>query len=58
MQEYIGNGQLSKVRALCFCVNKEHARYMNAKFTLAGLHTDVLTSDDDHHHRTLVKKQL
>lgn len=58
MQEYIGNGQLSKVRALCFCVNKEHARYMNAKFTLAGLHTDVLTSDDDHHHRTLAKKQL
>lgn len=58
MQEYIGNSQLSKVRALCFCVNKEHARYMNAKFTLAGLHTDVLTSDDDHHHRTLVKKQL
>jgi len=58
MQEYIGNGQLSKVRALCFCVNKEHARYMNAKFTLAGLHTDVLTSDDDHHRRTLVKKQL
>lgn len=31
---------------------------MNAKFTLAGLHTDVLTSDDNNHHRALVKKQL
>lgn len=31
---------------------------MNAKFTLAGLKTDVLTSDDSAHHRNLVKKQL
>lgn len=58
MQEYIGNGRLQKVRALCFCVDKEHARFMNAKFTLAGLKTDVLTSDDNDHHRKLVKRQL
>ena len=58
MQEYIGNSHLHKVRALCFCVDKEHAKFMNAKFTLAGLKTDVLTSDDNDHHRKLVKRQL
>lgn len=58
MQEYIGNSRLHKVRALCFCVDKNHARFMNAKFTLAGLKTAMLTSDDDNRHRKLVKKQL
>lgn len=58
MQEYIGNSRLHKVRALCFCVDKEHAKFMNAKFTLAGLKTAVLTSDDNDHHRRLVKRQL
>lgn len=58
MQEYIGNNQLHKVRALCFCVDKNHAKFMNAKFTLAGLKTDVLTSDDDARHRNIVKKRL
>lgn len=58
MQEYIGSTRLHKVRALCFCVDKEHVKFMNAKFTLAGLKTDVLTSDDSAHHRNLVKKQL
>ncbi len=58
MQEYIGNNQLHKVRALCFCVDKNHAKFMNAKFTLAGLKTDMLTSDDDDRHRNIVKKRL
>lgn len=58
MQEYIGNSHLHKVRALCFCVDKEHAKFMNAKFMLAGLKTEVLTSDDNDHHRKLVKRQL
>ena len=58
MQEYIGVSQLHKVRALCFCVDKNHARFMNAKFTLAGLKTAMLTSDDNDHHRRIVKKQL
>lgn len=58
MQEYIGNSRLHKVRALCFCVDKEHAKFMNAKFTLAGLRSDVLTSDNDNHHRRRVQKQL
>lgn len=58
MQEYIGNNNLHKVRALCFCVDKEHARFMNAKFTLAGLKTAVLTSDDDNHYRRTIKQQF
>lgn len=58
MQEYIGNSRLHKVRALCFCVDKEHAKFMNAKFTLAGLQTDVLTSDDNNQHRRIVKQRL
>ena len=58
MQEYIGNSRLHKVRALCFCVDKEHAKFMNAKFTLAGLKTDVLTSDDNNQHRRIVKQRL
>ncbi len=58
MQEYIGSSRLHKVRALCFCVDKRHAEFMNAKFTLAGLKTDVLTSDDDNKHRSKVKRRL
>lgn len=58
MQEYIGGSRLNKVKALCFCVSKEHAAFMNAKFTLAGLHSDVLTSDDSGHHRRKVQNRL
>lgn len=58
MQEYIGDSRLHKVRALCFCVDKEHAKFMNAKFTLAGLQTDVLTSDDNNQDRRIVKQRL
>ena len=58
MQEYIGDGQLHKVRALCFCVDKRHAEFMNAKFTLAGLKTAVLTSDHDDNYRSKVKRML
>ena len=34
------------VRALGFCVDQEHARFMAAKFTLCGLKADVLTSEN------------
>ncbi|MDX2245853.1 MAG: DUF3427 domain-containing protein [Bacteroidia bacterium] len=33
------------VRALCFCVSQEHARYMFEKFTLANLKADYLVSN-------------
>jgi len=35
-----------QMRALGFCVSKEHARYMARKFTEAGLHSIALTGDD------------
>jgi superfamily II DNA or RNA helicase/HKD family nuclease len=34
------------MRALGFCVSKEHARYMTRKFTQAGLESVALTGDD------------
>jgi superfamily II DNA or RNA helicase/HKD family nuclease len=35
-----------RMRALGFCVSKEHARYMARKFTEAGLESVALTGDD------------
>jgi superfamily II DNA or RNA helicase len=35
---------IREVRALCFCVNQEHAQYMAEKFLLAGLNADYLVS--------------
>jgi superfamily II DNA or RNA helicase/HKD family nuclease len=35
-----------RMRALGFCVSKEHAHYMARKFTEAGLHSIALTGDD------------
>ena len=35
-----------QMRALGFCVSKEHARYMARKFTEAGLNSIALTGDD------------
>jgi superfamily II DNA or RNA helicase/HKD family nuclease len=35
-----------RMRALAFCVSKEHAHYMARKFTEAGLHSIALTGDD------------
>ncbi len=37
---------LGSMRALGFCVSKEHARYMARKFTDAGLASVALTGDD------------
>lgn len=58
MQEYIGAGRLNKVKALCFCVDKRHADFMNARFTLAGLKSAKLTSDDNNNYRKSVRRQL
>src|SRR3954454_18693483 len=40
------------IRALGFCVSKEHAHYMARKFTEAGLESVALTGDDDGDTRT------
>lgn len=43
LQKYITD--IRNVRALCFCVDQAHAKYMAAKFTLCNLKADVLTSE-------------
>lgn len=37
---------ISQIRALAFCVSKEHANFMAKKFTLRNIACDVLTSDN------------
>lgn len=37
---------ISTMRALAFCVSKDHANYMMTKFTLRGIACDVLTCDN------------
>lgn len=44
LQKYLPD--YNDVKALCFCVDKSHADYMAAKFTLAGLKAGKLTSDN------------
>ena len=44
LERYLDN--VRKVRALCFCVDQQHAKYMAAKFTLCGLKAEVLTSEN------------
>lgn len=46
MQEILTD--VSKMRALAFCVSKEHAQYMTQQFLLKGIKADVLTSDNGH----------
>lgn len=46
LQEIITD--LSKMKALAFCVSKEHAQYMVQQLLLKGLKADVLTSDNSH----------
>jgi superfamily II DNA or RNA helicase len=46
LKEYLNN--IHNVRALCFCVSQEHAQFMAMKFTLAGLKSDYLVSDNSH----------
>ncbi|MPY01335.1 DUF3427 domain-containing protein, partial [Salinivibrio sp. VYel4] len=47
---------LSRMKALAFCVSKEHAHYMAQQFSLKGLKADVLTSDNRHERQR--KQQL
>ncbi len=44
LEKYLNN--IHDVRALCFCVSQEHAQFMAEKFTLAGLKSDFLVSDN------------
>ncbi len=46
MQEIITD--IGEMKALAFCVSKEHAHYMAEQFLLRGIKADVLTSDNSH----------
>ena len=46
MQEIITD--IGKMKALAFCVSKEHATYMTQQLLLKGIKADVLTSDNSH----------
>ena len=37
---------ISQMKALAFCVSREHAKYMASQFLLNGIKADVLTSDN------------
>ncbi|MGR5245680.1 DUF3427 domain-containing protein [Vibrio alfacsensis] len=46
MQEIITD--MGKMKALAFCVSKEHALYMTQQLLLKGIKADVLTSNNSH----------
>lgn len=54
LEKYIND--IHNVRALCFCVDQQHAKYMAAKFTLCGLKAEMLTSDNADMRGTLYRK--
>ncbi|PMN95104.1 DUF3427 domain-containing protein [Enterovibrio norvegicus] len=39
---------ISDIKALAFCVSRDHANYMVQQFLLKGIKADVLTSDNSH----------
>lgn len=49
---------LSSVRALCFCVTKEHAKFMHKHFEQAGLHSDYLVSGGNPSNRESIRRRL
>ena len=54
LQKYLTN--IRDVRALCFCVDQQHAKYMASKFTLCGLKADVLTSENAQMRKALYRR--
>ncbi len=54
--KYLPKSSLHNVRALCFCVSIEHAKYMASKFTLCGLKAEVLTSENNMMRAPLYRK--
>lgn len=62
LETYLTKSNISSIRALCFCVDQKHAKYMAAKFTLCGLKADVLISENAQMravlHRRLKNKEI
>jgi superfamily II DNA or RNA helicase len=48
---------INNLRAIGFCITIEHAKFMAEKFTLAGLKSSYLTSDNSKE-REIIKQQL
>lgn len=55
-EEYLTD--IHNVRALCFCVTQEHAKFMNEKFNEAGLKSDYLVSGKNNLRNTIKDKLL
>ena len=53
LENYLTNERIHSARALCFCVDQDHAKYMAAKFTLCGLKAGVLTSENAYERKKL-----
>ncbi len=49
---------IENVRALCFCVGIDHAKYMSEKFTLAGLEANYLTGETPSIERDRIKQDF
>lgn len=49
---------IHECRALCFCVSREHASFMNAFFNEHGVKSAVLTSNSDKEERNTVQQRL
>jgi len=47
---------ISEMRALAFCVSKDHAKFMAEKFILKGISSDFLTSDNSTERATKQQK--
>ena len=54
LEKYLTN--VRDVRALCFCVDQKHAEFMQAKFTLCGLKSSYLTSENSYKRTTYYNK--
>lgn len=55
IEKYVSD--INDVRAIGFCVTMQHAKYMAGKFSLAGLKTAYLTSENSKN-REIIRKQL
>lgn len=54
LKRYLTN--VRDVRALCFCVDTKHAKYMALKFYMCGLKADYLTSENEQMRATLYRR--
>lgn len=54
LKEYLPDEH--NVRALCFCVSQEHARFMAEKFQMHGLKADYLTSQNSNERAFLYRR--